>query len=29
MSDIEMNDMGMEEQELLGQMVTEALLRDS
>ena len=28
MSDIEMNDMGMEEQELLGQMVTEALLRD-
>lgn len=29
MSDIEMNDMGMEEQALLGQMVTEALLRDS
>ncbi len=29
MSDIEMNDMGMEEQELLGQMVTQALLRDS
>lgn len=29
MSDKDMNDMGMEEQELLGQMVTEALLRDS
>ena len=29
MSDKEMNDMGMEEQALLGQMVTEALLRDS
>ena len=29
MSDIQMNDMGMEEQALLGQMVTEALLRDS
>lgn len=28
MSDKEMNDMGMEEQERLGQMVTEALLRD-
>lgn len=28
MSDIEMNDMGMEEQERLGQLVTEALLRD-
>ena len=29
MSDKEMNNMGMEEQERLGQMVTEALLRDA